>query len=92
MRKLARKRGLHVYDAVAERLPFESEQFDFVLMVTTICFLDDIRTSFIPTLLLQTALPQSLLLLLFPIAFYIHQVQDARDHEQGEQRGNDKTA
>ena len=46
MRKLARKRGLRVYDAVAERLPFEREQFDFVLMVTTICFLDDIRTSF----------------------------------------------
>ena len=46
MRKLARKRGLRVYDAVAERLPFEGEKFDFVLMVTTICFLDDIRTSF----------------------------------------------
>ena len=46
MRKIAKKRGLTVYDAVAEKLPFDSQKFDFALMVTTICFLDDILKSF----------------------------------------------
>jgi len=30
-----------VIEGVAEELPFEDESFDFLLMVTTICFLDD---------------------------------------------------
>ena len=30
----------------AESLPFADSQFDFVLMFTTICFLDDIETAF----------------------------------------------
>jgi SAM-dependent methyltransferase len=47
MRKLARAKGLQVYDAVAEHLPFENAHFDFALMVTTICFVDDIRASFL---------------------------------------------
>jgi SAM-dependent methyltransferase len=46
MRALAQKKGLQVYDAVAEHLPFEDAQFDFVLMVTTICFVDDVKASF----------------------------------------------
>jgi ubiquinone/menaquinone biosynthesis C-methylase UbiE len=46
MRKLARDRGIEVYDAVAEKLPFEDGLFDFALMVTTICFVDDVRASF----------------------------------------------
>lgn len=46
MRKIAQKRGLKVYDAVAENLPFDDSEFDFALMVTTICFLDDIHESF----------------------------------------------
>ncbi|MBN2323589.1 MAG: methyltransferase domain-containing protein [Spirochaetes bacterium] len=46
MRKLARVRGIDVYDAVAESLPFGDGTFDFALMVTTICFVDDVRTSF----------------------------------------------
>ncbi len=46
MRALAHKRGINVVDGVAEKLPFGNEQFDFVLMVTTICFLDDIDASF----------------------------------------------
>jgi ubiquinone/menaquinone biosynthesis C-methylase UbiE len=46
MRKVARKRSIEVIDGVAEALPFKDCQFDFALMVTTICFVDDIVTSF----------------------------------------------
>jgi ubiquinone/menaquinone biosynthesis C-methylase UbiE len=46
MREIAEKKGIKVIDEVAEELPFNDEQFDFVLMVTTICFLDDIETVF----------------------------------------------
>ena len=44
--KIAQKRGIEVIEGVAESLPFPDSQFDFVLMVTTICFLDDIETAF----------------------------------------------
>jgi SAM-dependent methyltransferase len=43
MRKLAQKRGIQVIDGVAEAIPFGNSEFDFVLMVTTLCFLDDIE-------------------------------------------------
>ena len=46
MREIAQKRGIEVFDDVAESLPFDDSQFEFVLMVTTICFVDDIETSF----------------------------------------------
>lgn len=46
MRMIAQKKGIKVVDGVAEALPFDDDQFDYVLMVTTICFLDDIETSF----------------------------------------------
>ena len=46
MRDIAQKRGIEVIDGVAESLPFDDSQFDFALMVTTICFLDDIEASF----------------------------------------------
>jgi SAM-dependent methyltransferase len=46
MRRLAESRGIEVYDGAAENLPFADERFDFVLMVTTICFLDDADGSF----------------------------------------------
>jgi len=46
MRKLAQKRGLHVIGGVGEELPLSSEIYDFALMVTTICFLDDVSKSF----------------------------------------------
>jgi len=39
---MARDRGIKVIHAVAERLPIKDSQFDFALMVTTICFLDDV--------------------------------------------------
>jgi ubiquinone/menaquinone biosynthesis C-methylase UbiE len=37
----ARNRGIQVYEASAEKLPFEDESFDFILMVTVLCFLQD---------------------------------------------------
>jgi ubiquinone/menaquinone biosynthesis C-methylase UbiE len=46
MREIAKNHGLEVYDAVAEALPFNDVSFDFALMVTTICFVDDIRLAF----------------------------------------------
>ncbi len=42
MREIAQERGIQVLDGVAEELPFDDSRFDFVLMVTTICFVDDI--------------------------------------------------
>ena len=46
MAELSRNRGIQVYKAIAEQLPFNDKKFDFVLMVTTICFVDDILRSF----------------------------------------------
>lgn len=46
MREIAEKRGIKVIDGVAEELPLDDEQFDWALMVTTICFLDNIETAF----------------------------------------------
>ena len=42
----AEKQGIRVFRHVAEELPFPDFKFDFVLMVTTICFVDDIVKSF----------------------------------------------
>jgi len=42
----ARKQGITVYPGVAEDLPFSDGRFDFVLTVTTICFVDDVTESF----------------------------------------------
>lgn len=41
MASIARQRGIRVYEARAEELPFANESFDFVTMITTICFLSD---------------------------------------------------
>ena len=41
----AKKQGVHVYLGVAEALPLSDGRFDFVLMVTTLCFLDDVLES-----------------------------------------------
>jgi ubiquinone/menaquinone biosynthesis C-methylase UbiE len=46
MGKISEKRGIKFIEGVAESLPFEDSQFDFVLMVTTICFLDDVEKAF----------------------------------------------
>ena len=46
MAKVAEQRGIKVIRAVAEDLPIEDSTFDFVLLVTTICFLSDIPKAF----------------------------------------------
>jgi ubiquinone/menaquinone biosynthesis C-methylase UbiE len=46
MAEISRNRGIQVYEGVAEQLPFNDETFDFVLLVTTICFVDDLEESF----------------------------------------------
>jgi len=46
MRELARKRGIDAVDGVAESLPFMVNWFNCVLMVTALCFLDDITAAF----------------------------------------------
>ncbi|MHA1370153.1 MAG: class I SAM-dependent methyltransferase [Promethearchaeota archaeon] len=46
MARAARENGIHILNAVGEDLPFIDGSFDFVLMVTTICFLDDVSASF----------------------------------------------
>ena len=45
MIELAVQRDIRVIQGIAEVLPVGDERFDFVLMVTTICFLDDIEKS-----------------------------------------------
>lgn len=46
MANKAQKLGIHVLPGIAEDLPISSNSFDFVLMVTTICFVDDLKKSF----------------------------------------------
>ncbi len=46
MRGVAQQREITIVDAVAENLPFKDSLFDLVLMVTTICFVDDMKKSF----------------------------------------------
>ena len=46
MARIAEQRGIKVIRAVAEDIPIESESFDFVLLVTTVCFLSDIPKAF----------------------------------------------
>jgi len=46
MRHFSQHKGLKVYDGTAEKLPLPDESYDFALMVTTICFVDDVKQSF----------------------------------------------
>jgi SAM-dependent methyltransferase len=46
MRRKAKERGIYPVDGVAEKLPYPDKSYDYSLMVTTICFLDDIIQSF----------------------------------------------
>jgi len=41
MAEIARKKGIKIIKGVAEHLPLEDSSYDFVLMITTICFVDD---------------------------------------------------
>jgi SAM-dependent methyltransferase len=43
MLRRARARGVVAVGGVAEALPFADDTFDFILVVTTICFVDDVR-------------------------------------------------
>ena len=44
MLQVARRQGLRVCQAVGEQMPFHDRQFDLVLLVTVICFVDDVPT------------------------------------------------
>lgn len=46
MGQIARKRGIQIVEGVAENLPLKKNEFAFAVMVTTVCFLDDIHKSF----------------------------------------------
>jgi len=46
MRKIARQRGIDVFGGRAEYLPFKDSSFELVLMVTVICFVNDIYKTF----------------------------------------------
>lgn len=46
MAKRSRKLGINVIEAVAEDLPFSDGEFDFVLMVTAVCFFDNVEQAF----------------------------------------------
>jgi len=46
MREIAEKRGIHTIEGIAENLPLEDAQYDLVLMVTTICFVDNLNKAF----------------------------------------------
>jgi ubiquinone/menaquinone biosynthesis C-methylase UbiE len=45
MASKAKLQGIEVHPGTAEELPFSDSRFDFVLMVTTICFVDDVVKS-----------------------------------------------
>jgi len=46
MAAFAKRNGIDVLSGVAEHLPLSDGEFDFVLMVTTACFLDDMDLAF----------------------------------------------
>jgi SAM-dependent methyltransferase len=46
MREVARKKGVEAVPGVAEDLPFPDESQDFILMVTVICFFDNVPEAF----------------------------------------------
>jgi SAM-dependent methyltransferase len=41
MRERARERGIRVKEGIAEDLPYDDEQFDKVLLTTTLCYLEN---------------------------------------------------
>ncbi|OGS45137.1 MAG: hypothetical protein A2539_00645 [Elusimicrobia bacterium RIFOXYD2_FULL_34_15] len=43
MSEFAEKRGIKVYKGIAEELPFPDKTFDYILFVTTLCFVNDPR-------------------------------------------------
>jgi len=45
MINLGKKRGLNIIKGVAENLPWADNSIDYALMVTSICFVDDVKKS-----------------------------------------------
>ncbi len=45
MSKIAQERGINIVRGIAEAIPFRDSTFDFALMVTTICFVDDLMAA-----------------------------------------------
>lgn len=43
MGEIARRRGIEVIAGIGENLPFRDSRFDFVLLVSTVCFLNDVE-------------------------------------------------
>ena len=43
MADIARKRGIEIISGSAEQIPLDDASYDLVLMVTTICFVDDVK-------------------------------------------------
>jgi SAM-dependent methyltransferase len=41
MRLKAQNRGINAIEGIAENLPYKNNSYDYALMVTTICFVDD---------------------------------------------------
>ena len=41
MAEIAKEKGIRVVKGVAEDLPYGDNSFDFVMLVTTVCFVDD---------------------------------------------------
>ena len=46
MRNKAIERGVEAVDGIAEAIPFPGESMDAALMVTTVCFVDNLRQAF----------------------------------------------
>lgn len=46
MAEIAKTHGINVLEGVAEQLPIEDCAFDYALMVTAICFFDDVKKAF----------------------------------------------
>lgn len=63
MRMLSKKKKIDLFDSIAEYLPFRSSIFDFVLMVTTICFVDNLEATFKETY--QILKPEGILIIGF---------------------------
>jgi len=46
MREIAQTRHIDAINAVAEALPFSNNKFDYIVFVTTVCFLDSLEQAF----------------------------------------------
>ena len=79
MRKKAESRGVHVFDGVAECLPFKTAMFDYAVMITVDCFLTDVEQSFRETY--RILAPQGC----FVIAFIDAATRLGKEYEQRKQ-------